>query len=167
MKGVHEMETSIHLSSNAVVLLALGAMFLLVLACAHKAITKMALFGNAGGWVVAVCVALLSIIGLVRFFAAPDQPARSGAEPVETSGLLDFVLLPYVVLPIAILLVLLFSMVEKVRHCWRSHRLHDGTENRKTLSKSAASEGDDRRKEASESEPSEATRITSSGYRER
>lgn len=159
------METSIHLSSNATVLLALGAMFMLVLTCVHKAIRKMALFGDVAGWVVAVCVALLSIVGLVRFFAIPDQRAGAGAEPTETGSWVDFILLPYIVLPIALLLVLLFSAVDRVRHRWVSRHLHDGTRSHRTVCRSTVSKGSDCRKGVNEFERSGAHRITNSGYK--
>lgn len=88
----------------------LCAVFILVFVVSHRALKEMSFFGRNGNWLVACCVALLSVVGLVRFFGSSQQStAGFGGHPEETDGLVDFILLPYVVLPIAIVLTLLLS----------------------------------------------------------
>jgi uncharacterized membrane protein len=92
---------------------ALAGIFIIVLVCSQRALKQIPLFCDGPTWVLAFCVALLSIVGLVQFFGSPEQPARSGGEPKEPGGLLDFVLLPYVALALSILFVLLLRTLGK------------------------------------------------------
>lgn len=143
----YTMQASIGSISGIGVVAMLCAMFVIVLVCVHRTVKEMSFFGDATGWVVAFCVALLSIIGLVRFFGSPEQPTHSGTEPGETGGLLDFVLLPYVVLGLTILLVLLLLAVGRVlygRELWHPWEL---VKNRRTSNEPSVREGDNRRRE--------------------
>jgi hypothetical protein len=101
------MWTSIDIG-GIVVFAALCAGFIIVLVCSHKALRKTLLFGNAGGGVIAVSVALLSVVGLVRFFGLSGSRDPPSGQPGSSGGL-DFILLPYVAL--AFLLVPLSLLV--------------------------------------------------------
>jgi hypothetical protein len=92
----------------------LCAMFVIVLMCVQKTVKEMGFFGHAAGWAVAFCVALLSIIGLIRFLGSSEAGSAPAGEPRQTGGLLDVVLFPYVALPLTILLVLLLVAVRRV-----------------------------------------------------
>ena len=92
----------------------LCAVFVLVFVVSHRSLKEMSFFGKNASLLVACCVALLSVVGVVRFFGSSEQSsAGSGGHLGETDGLLDFILLPYVVLPLAIVLVLLLSHIGK------------------------------------------------------
>jgi hypothetical protein len=60
------MGTSIGSLSHGCLAAVLIAMFVIVLVIVHTTIKTGFCFGNAAGWVVAFCVALRSIMGLVR-----------------------------------------------------------------------------------------------------
>jgi hypothetical protein len=110
------MQGSISPISDIGLMAVLFAMFVIVFVCIRKAVKEMSFFGDAAGWAVSFCVALLSIAGLVRFFGSPETATAPAGEPRETCGLIDFVLLPYVALVLTILLVLLLLGVGKVLH---------------------------------------------------
>jgi hypothetical protein len=141
------METPIGSISNVVVAVALCAMFVIVLACVHGAIKRMSFFGDAAGWVVTVCVALLSIVGLVRFFGSPEPVALPGGEPRETGGLMDVVLLPYVALALTILLVLLLLAIGRVLHGREPWHPPELARNRRTVAGPHVEEVRNHRKE--------------------
>jgi hypothetical protein len=89
-------------------------MFVIVFICVRKAVKEMSFFSDAAGWAVAFCVALLSIMGLLRFLGSPGLAPHSGGEPRETGGLIDVVLLPYGVLALTILLAFLLLGASRV-----------------------------------------------------
>ena len=127
------METPIGSISNVVVAVALCAMFVIVLACVHGAIKKMSFFGDVAGWVITVCVALLSIAGLVRFSGSPELVALPGGEPRETGGLMDVVLLPYLALAVTIILMLLLLPVGRLLHGGETRHPLEPARNRRTV----------------------------------
>jgi len=106
------MGTSISSLSDAVVTVVLIAMFVMVFVVARQALKDLPLFGDRGGWMVAVCVAALSVIGLLRFFGSPGQ-APVASEPRNGDGVLTAILLPYVVLTLSALLVLFLLALGK------------------------------------------------------
>ena len=110
------MQAFISSMSGIGVMAVLCAMFVIVFVCARKAVKEMSSFSDPAGWAVAFCVALLSILGLVRFFGSPETAAAPGQAPGETSGLLDFVLLPYVALALTLILMLLLLAVGRLFH---------------------------------------------------
>ncbi len=128
------------------VVLALCAIFIIMLVVVHKTITDMSFFGDTSGWIVAACVAALSVIGLLQFFGAPSQATHAASEPRTGDGVLNFVLFPYVVLLVCVLLVLALRMVwpaAKPRHpdevgrnlaVEDKRRVRKGTDDRATVS---------------------------------
>jgi len=91
----------------------LCGVFVLVLVCSHKALKQKSLFGDAAaGWVISVCVALLAVAGLVRFFGllgSRDPPSGQ----TGSSGGLDFILLPYVALAIVLVPLSILAVFRK------------------------------------------------------
>ena len=128
------------------VALALCAIFIIMLVVVHKTIRDMSFFGDTSGWIVATCVAALSVIGLLRFFGAPGQTTPAASEPRDSNGVLDFVLFPYFVLLICVLLLLALRVLwpgAKPRHPDEGgsnlivddkRRVKKGTDDRATVS---------------------------------
>ncbi len=107
------MTTRISIEPGSLTTLALAAIFVLVFAVTCRALRGTPLFGDRDGWITAVCVAALSVIGLLRFFGSPGHATSRTGEPQKGDSLLDFVLLPYVALAISIVFVLLLSFLGK------------------------------------------------------
>jgi Flp pilus assembly protein TadB len=82
--------------------------FVILFAVISTALKQTSLFGRNTAVVVALCTALLCVIGLYRTFLPPDA-AKDLSGRSNPMGV-DFVLLPYAVLGIAILLMLLLLM---------------------------------------------------------
>jgi len=128
------------------VALALCAIFIIMLVVVRKTIKDMSFFGDTSGWIVAACVAALSVIGLLRFFGTPGQTTHAASEPREGNGALDFILLPYVALVICVLVLLAMRMIwpgAKPRHpdeggrnlvVEDKRRVKKGTDDRATVS---------------------------------
>jgi hypothetical protein len=116
-------------------------MFAMVFVVAHRALKEMQPFGDTSSWIVAFCVALLSIMGLLRFLGSPGPVASRGGEPREIGGLLDMVLMPYTVLALAILLVLLLLGASKVLRGREPSHLLKGAKSRGMRTKPCAWEG--------------------------
>jgi hypothetical protein len=106
------MGTSISSPLETLVTVVLIAMFVIVFVVSRGALKRMPLFGDAGSWPVALCTAVLAVLGLLRFLGSPGQ----GTNPESTpgGGIFDFILLPYATLAIALLLVLLLLALSKV-----------------------------------------------------
>ena len=105
------MTEQISLIATPLVALTLGVLFVLVLVVVHKTITDMSFFGDMSGRVVATCVAVLSVMGLLRFFGATGSATRAVSEPRTNDDVLNFVLFPYAVLLISVLLMLALRRV--------------------------------------------------------
>jgi len=109
------MATSVSSLSDAAVTIVLIAMFVIVLVVARRALKETPLFGNGSSWVVAFCTAALSVLGLLRFLGPQEHGTRADSTPAAPGGAVDFILLPYAMLAIAILLVLLLLAWGKTR----------------------------------------------------
>lgn len=110
------MEESIHSGLTPIAIAALAGVFVIVLVCSQRALKEMPFFGDGPTWVLAFGVAMFSIIGIIQFFGSPEQSAPAQGESKELGGLLDFVLLPYVILALGILFVLLLAAIERLGH---------------------------------------------------
>ena len=128
--------------SSVGVIAMLGAMFVIVFVCVRRAVKEMSFFGDAAGSAVTFCVALLSILGLVRFFGPSETAATPTEAPGESGGLLDFVVLPYVALALTILLMLLLLPLGKRLHGRELGHLLGGWALKGTAGKSKMQESD-------------------------
>lgn len=94
--------------------LVLAAIFILLFAVIHRVLKEVSFFKGNTAVVVALCVSLLSVIGLCRFLL----PASKGWELAEKSrrfGIgLDFILLPYAALGLTLLLMSLLLFLNKI-----------------------------------------------------
>jgi hypothetical protein len=109
------MGTSVGSLSGAGVTVVLITMFVIVLVIAHRALREMPLFGDGGSWIVAFCTAALSVLGFLRFLGPQEHGARTDRTTTAPDGMIDFILLPYAALAIAILLMLLLLAWSKAR----------------------------------------------------
>ncbi len=107
------MGTSIGSLPDTTVIIVSIAMFAIVLVVAHRALKEMPPFGDGGSWIVAFCTAALSVLGLLRFLGAQEDGTRADSRPAAPDGTIDFILLPYATLAIAILFVLLLLTLTK------------------------------------------------------
>lgn len=117
------MEETIQSALTPIAIVALAGVFIIVLVCSQRALHEVPFFAGGPTWVLAFCVAMLSVVGLVQFFGSPEQSAPAPEEPKKPGGLLDFVLLPYVVLALGILFVLLLAAIERLHHRRQMRRL--------------------------------------------
>ena len=83
--------------TNIFKIIILTPVFIMVLTIAFKALQPALGFGRIHSFILAVCVSMLSVIGIVRYL---DHS-------------IEMVLLPYAALAMALLLLLLFSLVSK------------------------------------------------------
>lgn len=128
--------------SSVGVMAMLGAMFVIVFVCVRKTVKEMSFFGDAVGLAVTFCVALLSILGLVRFFGPSDIVAAPAGEAGDSGGLIDVVLLPYVALALTILLMLLLLPLGKRLHGRELGHLLGGWTHKETAGKPKMQESD-------------------------
>jgi len=117
------MEETIQSALTPVAIGALVGVFVIVLVCSQRALKEMPFFCDGPTWVLAFCVAMLSVVGLVQFFGSPERSAPAREASKEPGGLLDFVLLPYVVLALGILFVLFLAAIERLNHRRQARRL--------------------------------------------
>jgi len=117
------MEETIQSALTPIAIAALAGVFIIVLVCSQRALKEMPFFCDGPTWVLAFCVAMLSVVGLVQFFGSPEQSAPAGEESKKPGGLLDFVLLPYVVLALSIVFVLLLAAIERLNRRRQARRL--------------------------------------------
>lgn len=108
------MEKSLLAIDGFMPLLAGVAIFVLLFVTILNTLKEVSFFKGATVWVIASCVSLLSVVALCRFFL----PEGQGSELTEKSGRfrvgLDFILLPYAALAIAILMCLLLVGISKI-----------------------------------------------------
>lgn len=119
------MEETIQSALTPIAIGALVGVFVIVLVCSQRALKEMPFFCDGPTWILAFCVAMLSVVGLVQFFGSPAESAPGREESKKPGGLLDFVLLPYVVLALSIVFVLLLAAIKRLGDRRRSRRLSE------------------------------------------
>jgi hypothetical protein len=103
---------TIILAFSGIHLLCLAAIFVILVITINKVLQETAFFKSAvASAVVAVCVSLLSIIGMVQLFAPGDGVNASSVDNLDKSSGFDFILLPYIALGIAIIVILLLKFI--------------------------------------------------------
>lgn len=135
------MEESLHSALTPFAIAALAGIFIIVLVCSQRALKEMPFFSDGPTWLLAFGVAMLSIIGIVHFLGSPEQSAPAREESKKPGGLLDLVLLPYVVLVLGILFVLFLAAIERLNHRRRARRLLHDWETSKVNTKQFPAEG--------------------------
>jgi len=113
------MEKSIFALHEFILLLSGVAIFTILFVIIHRILKQMSIFQGPTAVIVAICVSLLSVIGLSRFFVIADVACKTTENRRDIT--LDFILLPYTALALAIILVLLLSFVNRLS---RNHRMN-------------------------------------------
>ncbi len=113
------MERPIFVLHEFMLLLSGVAIFTILFVIIHKTLKQMSIFQGPTTVLVAICVSLLSVIGLSRFFVIADVACKTTENRHDIT--LDFILLPYTALAFAIILVLLLSFVSRI---FKNHRMN-------------------------------------------
>jgi tellurite resistance protein TehA-like permease len=113
------MERPIFVLHEFVLLLSGMAILTILFVIIHKTLKQMSIFKGPTTVLVAICVSLLSVIGLSRFFVIADVACKTTENRRDIS--LDFILLPYTALALAIALVLLLLFIKRLS---RNHRMN-------------------------------------------
>jgi len=108
------MKESISFFGEPLLFLALVAIFAILFVVIHRFLREISFFQGITAVIVALCVSLLSIIGLSTLVAGGDGLREVNGNGSRTGGNLDFILLSYAVLGIAILLLLLLRCIDKI-----------------------------------------------------
>lgn len=91
-------------------LIIMAAMFTIVLVVSYKSLSQMFDFSGTATLVLAVCVAALSIIGLSDVFTSFETNAGDAGNP-GFSFKFDVILLPYILLPLAIIATVIAGFI--------------------------------------------------------
>ena len=113
------MERSIFVLHEFILLLSGMAIFTILFVLINKALKQISIFQGPAAVIAAICVSLLSVIGLSRFFVIADVACKTTENRRDIT--LDFILLPYTALALAIILVLLLLFVNRIS---RNHRMN-------------------------------------------
>ena len=108
------MEESTVSLGGFLLVLAAGAIFVLLFATTLEVLRKMSFFNRASVVVVALCVSLLSVIGLWRFLLPSGGGHASEGKRGGPGTGFDLILLPYAALAIAILIMSLLLFVSRI-----------------------------------------------------
>jgi nitrate reductase gamma subunit len=106
--------------SGPIFLLCIVAIWGIIFISVWKALMQMSLFNGITAVIVALCVSLLSIIGMFTFVAGRNELQEVNGNGSSTGGSLNLILLLYAVLGIAILLLFLLRFIGKI---FRSEKL--------------------------------------------
>lgn len=113
------MERSIFVLHGFILFLSATVIFTIIFVIIHKTLKQMSIFQGPTTVLVAICVSLLSVIGLSRFFVIADVACKTTANRCDIT--LDFIFLPYVALTLAMILVLLLLFVSRIS---RNHKMN-------------------------------------------
>ena len=110
-----------------ILFLALGAIFILLFAVIRQVLKEVSFFKGNTAVIIALCVSLLSTIGLSQLSAGGDGLREANNSEGRTGGILDFILLLYAALGITILLLLLLRFIAKIFRSERVKRYSEET----------------------------------------
>ncbi len=113
------MESSTLVLHEFMLLLSGIAILTILFVIIHKILKQMSIFQGPAAVIVAICVSLLSLIGLSKFFVIADVACKTTENRHDIT--LDFILLPYTALALAIISVLLLSFGSRI---FKNHRMN-------------------------------------------
>jgi len=113
------MERSIFVLHEFILFLSATVIFTIIFVIIHKTLKQMSIFQGPAAVIVAICVSLLSVMGLSRFFVIADVACKTTENRHDIT--LDFILLPYTALAFAIILVLILSFVSRIS---KNHKMN-------------------------------------------
>lgn len=117
------MERSISVLHEFMLLLSGTIIFVIFFVTTLNVLKQMSIFQRTTAVIVAICVSLLSIIGLSRFFVVPDVTCETTANRCDIT--LDIILLPYTALALSIVLILFLRFVGRI---FRNHKVNKSCE---------------------------------------
>ena len=88
--------------------------FVLLFVTILNVLKQTSIFRGATAVVIAICVSLLSVIGLSQFFVITEVSCETEVNCHSFNFDLDFILLPYVALALSVLLILLFRFMRRI-----------------------------------------------------
>jgi len=97
-----------------ILFLALAAIFILLFVVISKVLKEVSFFKGNAAVIIALCVSLLSIIGFSQLVAGGDGLREVNNKGGRAGNILEFILLPYTVLGIAIILLLFIAFIAKI-----------------------------------------------------
>lgn len=107
------------LLSGLILLVTVCAIFTILFTTISMALKQASFFKGKISTIVALCVSLLSVIGMLRFLGlANGESSRSGRN-------FDVILLPYAALGIAVLLLLLIAFLLKIFRKPKAEKYHN------------------------------------------
>lgn len=130
------MEEAIQAITEPLLAISLVALGVLLFVTILRSLREFSFFESRTAVVVAVCVTILSTIGIHEFFIAPGGPTEYTPTSSDTNidqnkgfggGLF---LLPYAALAVAIVLSLLLLSVRRIIQCTKQKRLKEAAERR-------------------------------------
>ena len=105
------MEKSASILQEFTLLISGTIIFVLLFVIILNVLKQISIFRGTTAVVVAICVSLLSVIGLSQFFLITEVSCETEENRHRFNFDLDFILLPYVALALSVLLMLLFRFV--------------------------------------------------------
>jgi hypothetical protein len=116
-----------YISLQNIMLVVFGAaVFVIVLTTVHRTLQK-TLFQGRTATLMALAVSALCIVGMYQFLGAPDDSSRGPETGNQTNVTLNYLLLPYLVLTVAILLSQLLLFASKILPHDKSDVITKGT----------------------------------------
>lgn len=101
--------------SEPMFLLCVGAIWAIIFLTVWKVLKQMSLFkGRTAAAILALCVSLLCTVGLHQCFFVTDGTYEAAGNSEKIGVNLNFILLPYTVLALAILLLVLLRSIAKL-----------------------------------------------------
>jgi hypothetical protein len=106
------MINKIFLGLNEITLLCFIAIFFILVITIYTVVQKASFFKKTvGSALVAVCVSLLGIIGIVKLFTHDDKTNPASVSDVNKNTDLNFILFPYIVLGVTIVVIMLLKFI--------------------------------------------------------
>jgi len=125
-------DKSILAFSQLTLLLCIAAIFVILFVTILKVLKEMSFFQGNTAVIVALCVSLLSIIGLAQIEAGGGGFQNINNNEGRAGGIMEFILLPYTVLGVAIILLLLLAFIAKKSRSERIKRYSEETKRGRT-----------------------------------
>ncbi len=135
------------------------AVFVIVLTTVHKTLQK-TLFQGRTAILMALAVSVLCIVGMYQFLGAPGDPSSGADTGNKTNVTLNYILLPYVALAVAILLSQLLLFASKILPGDKAEATTKPTEPKLAKPKSTA--GSPKKEKPVEKQPKEVTKTAGS-----
>jgi hypothetical protein len=110
--------------------LVLVVIFIILLIVITKALRQSTIFPDRVAFILAICVSLLSVLGITRQFGIfnVDIDITANSDKIEPNGL-DFILFPYTAMALAILIMLLLLAIAWLIKTKTNSHLHQHTHN--------------------------------------